>query len=171
MHRDLALHTRRGAVEDLERNTLADGLFHLAAWVLTVAGVFVLATANGARTAPGGGRILVGGIVVGWGLFNTVEGLIDHHLLGKPGLAIVGAPQLIGEEIRATCKSPVKLAKAELHWTKDREPINKRQWTTLPATLKGDVATAQAPPSESTAWFVTVTDDRGAVVSSPIVIR
>ena len=64
-------------------------LGHLAAWVLTVAGVLVLATANGARTAAGGGRSLVGGILAGWGLFNTVEGLIDHHLLGlhhvRPG--------------------------------------------------------------------------------------
>ena len=44
---------------------------------------------NGARTAPGGGRVLLGGMLAGWGLFNTVEGLIDHQLLGlhhvRPG--------------------------------------------------------------------------------------
>jgi uncharacterized membrane protein len=69
-------------LEDLELNTLADGLFHAGTWVVTVAGVFVLATANGQRTAPGVGRSLVGGALVGWGLFNVVEGLVDHQLLG-----------------------------------------------------------------------------------------
>jgi uncharacterized membrane protein len=76
-------------VERLELNTLFDGLFHAATWVVTVAGVFTLLSANGARGAPGGTRTLVGGALVGWGGFNLVEGLIDHHLLNlhhvRPG--------------------------------------------------------------------------------------
>ena len=28
------------------------------------------------------GRELVGWMLVGWGLFNVVEGLVDHHLIG-----------------------------------------------------------------------------------------
>jgi uncharacterized membrane protein len=27
-------------------------------------------------------RIFVGSIAIGWGLFNLVEGIIDHHILG-----------------------------------------------------------------------------------------
>jgi uncharacterized membrane protein len=69
-------------VPALELNTLGDGLFHAVSWVVTVAGVFVLATANDARTAAGGGRTLLGGALIGWGLFNVVEGLVDHQLLG-----------------------------------------------------------------------------------------
>jgi len=68
-------------LDELELNTLADGLFHAAAWVVTVTGVFVLMASDGARHQPGGGRVLVGGMVAGWGLFNVVEGVIDHHLL------------------------------------------------------------------------------------------
>ena len=34
-------------------------------------------------------RLLVGSLAIGWGLFNLVEGVIDHHLLGihhvRPG--------------------------------------------------------------------------------------
>ena len=26
--------------------------------------------------------LLVGGLLVGWGTFNVVEGILDHHLLG-----------------------------------------------------------------------------------------
>ena len=88
-HHMVSARTPPDTLEALERNTLGDGLFHAAAWVLTVAGVFLLATASGARTAPGGGRTLLGGALVGWGLFNTLEGLIDHHLLSlhhvRPG--------------------------------------------------------------------------------------
>jgi uncharacterized membrane protein len=31
--------------------------------------------------APASGRALVGNMLVGWGGFNLVEGIIDHHLL------------------------------------------------------------------------------------------
>ena len=34
-------------------------------------------------------RTLIGGALVGWGLFNVVEGIVDHHLLNlhhvRPG--------------------------------------------------------------------------------------
>ena len=66
----------------LERNTLGDGLFHAATWVAVTLGVALLAS----RTAPGRGGLdapaLWGWALVGWGLFNLVEGVVDHHLLG-----------------------------------------------------------------------------------------
>jgi uncharacterized membrane protein len=77
------------SLENLELNTLGDGLFHAATWLVTVAGVFFLMASNGARHEEGGTPILIGGILVGWGLFNTVEGVVDHHLLNlhhvRPG--------------------------------------------------------------------------------------
>ena len=76
-------------LENLELNTLGDGIFHAATWLLTLTGVFVLMTSNGARHQEGGTRTLIGGMLVGWGSFNVVEGLVDHHLLGlhhvRPG--------------------------------------------------------------------------------------
>lgn len=76
-------------LEALQANTLGDGLFHAATWIVTVAGVFVLMASNGARHADGATRTLVGGMLIGWGGFNLVEGLIDHHILGlhhvRPG--------------------------------------------------------------------------------------
>lgn len=50
-------------------------------WLVTVAGIVMLW--NAARR-PGvlfDTRILIGGGMAGWGLFNVVEGIIDHHIL------------------------------------------------------------------------------------------
>src|SRR5690554_2222793 len=55
-------------LEDLEANTLGDGLFHVAAWILTVAGVFLTAATDRDERAGLGTRGLVGGILIGWGL-------------------------------------------------------------------------------------------------------
>jgi uncharacterized membrane protein len=88
-HHMVSSTTPPNTVENLELNTLGDGIVHAAAWVVTVAGVFVLMASNGARHEPGGTRTLVGALLAGWGLFNVVEGVIDHHLLGlhhvRPG--------------------------------------------------------------------------------------
>lgn len=88
-HHMVSTVTPPDTVENLELNTLGDGLFHAATWVVTVAGVFTLMSSNGATNAPGGMRTLVGGALAGWGGFNVVEGIVDHHLLNlhhvRPG--------------------------------------------------------------------------------------
>jgi uncharacterized membrane protein len=65
----------------LERNMLADGLFHAATWLLVLAGVWLLWSAL-RRGARGSGRALAGWMLAGWGMFNVVEGLVDHQILG-----------------------------------------------------------------------------------------
>jgi uncharacterized membrane protein len=74
---------------NVELNTLGDGMFHAATWIVTVAGVFVLMSSNVARHEEGAMRTFIGGALVGWGLFNVVEGLVDHHILSlhhvRPG--------------------------------------------------------------------------------------
>jgi uncharacterized membrane protein len=80
-HHMVSTSTPPDTLPNLQLNTLGDGMFHAATWVLTVAGVFTLMSSNGARHREGGTRTLIGGMLVGWGLFNTVEGLVDHHLL------------------------------------------------------------------------------------------
>jgi uncharacterized membrane protein len=63
-------------------NMYWDGLFHAAVWVLTVVGLAMLWAAAGRPDVPHSGRTLVGGLLLGWGLFNVVEGIIDHEILG-----------------------------------------------------------------------------------------
>ncbi len=88
-HHMVSTPTPPNTLANLELNTLGDGVFHAATWVLTVTGVFTLMASDGARHDDGGGSTLMGGMLVGWGLFNTVEGVIDHHIIGlhhvRPG--------------------------------------------------------------------------------------
>jgi uncharacterized membrane protein len=66
----------------LKDNTLADGFFHVATWIaLVVATSAMLRLWQGGRLAPPWRR-QIGLALVGWGLFNLVEGVIDHEILG-----------------------------------------------------------------------------------------
>lgn len=66
----------------LEINTLGDGLFHAGTYLFTVTGLFLLWGAARRRHEPWPMGVLVGTLLIGWGLFNLVEGVVDHHLLG-----------------------------------------------------------------------------------------
>ena len=70
------------SVENLRINTLWDGLFHALTWVLTVVGIFLLWRAYSAGERPASAVAFVGLLLIGWGLFNVVEGLLNHYLLG-----------------------------------------------------------------------------------------
>ena len=68
-------------VAGLETNTLADGLFHAFTWVVAVMGVWLLWRRTTEWRGAASGQALVGWMLVGWGLFNLVEGVIDHEIL------------------------------------------------------------------------------------------
>lgn len=63
-------------------NMLWDGLFHAAVWVISVTGVALVWRAAQRTDVDFAARHLGGGFLIGWGLFNVVEGVIDHHILG-----------------------------------------------------------------------------------------
>lgn len=62
-------------------NMVWDGVFHAGVWTITAIGVALLWRAARRPGADLSGRLLVGALLIGWGLFNLVEGSIDHHLL------------------------------------------------------------------------------------------
>src|SRR3954464_8767093 len=69
-------------VAGLEVNTLADGFFHVVTWFLGPGGSVTtpLAWRRG-RLAPSW-SFHIGLLLAGWGIFNLVEGLVDHQILG-----------------------------------------------------------------------------------------
>ena len=70
-------------VPGLEMNTLWDGLFHVFTWLAVLLGLAILySRVVDARGSVWRSRVLWGWILFGWGLFNVVEGIVDHHLLG-----------------------------------------------------------------------------------------
>jgi uncharacterized membrane protein len=66
---------------NLEVNMFWDGWFHVLTWTVTAVGIAMLWRALGQRDVPHSTRSLVGSMFLGWGLFNLVEGIINHHLL------------------------------------------------------------------------------------------
>ena len=62
-------------------NMTWDGYFHAMVWLITVIGVYRLFRAAKREDVVWSGKILFGAWLAGWGLFNLVEGVIDHHIL------------------------------------------------------------------------------------------
>lgn len=69
-------------VRNLKINTLADGLFHLSTYIFVGLGLGLLWRAASLRHLAWSGKLLVGTLLLGFGAFNLVEGLINHQLLG-----------------------------------------------------------------------------------------
>lgn len=103
------------SVENLQWNTLFDGLFHAATYIFVVAGLVILWRHARRRHMRWDTRLLAGSMLMGFGIFNLVEGIVNHHLLGlhhvnetvpRPqwwiwdlGFLIWGAAMLIGGRV------------------------------------------------------------------------
>ena len=94
---------------------------------------------------------------------------IDQHLRSRKPLATVDSPSIAADKSQVAFRSEVPITKAELHYTTDTVAINQREWKSVTAVIDAGVVTADAPPSEATAWFFTLTDERGAIVSSKVI--
>lgn len=81
-HNMLSARIPPNTLIDAKINMFWDGLFHAAVWVLTVIGLTMLWHAGKRPDVPWSGRTLCGALLMGWGVFNLVEGVIDHQLLG-----------------------------------------------------------------------------------------
>lgn len=70
------------SVRNLRINTFFDGLFHAGTYVFVVLGLFMLWRTAHRSHLWWSGKLLLGTILMGFGLFNVVEGIVNHHLLG-----------------------------------------------------------------------------------------
>ena len=68
-------------MDAMKQNMMWDGWFHVATLLLTTNGVYFLLrdALQGARLPTM--RAFTGQLLLGWGVFNFVEGVIDHMLL------------------------------------------------------------------------------------------
>jgi uncharacterized membrane protein len=69
-------------VISIKYNMLWDGIFHAFTWLMTATGLGLLWRAGGRNDVPWSTRTFLGSMSLGWGLFNVVEGVIDHQILG-----------------------------------------------------------------------------------------
>ena len=81
VHNMLSAKRPKDSIVNMEINMFWDGLFHAFTWMMTALGLWMLWRAVTRRDVLLSGKTLFGAMVFGWGLFNFVEGLIDHHVL------------------------------------------------------------------------------------------
>jgi uncharacterized membrane protein len=62
-------------------NMFWDGIFHAAMLTAVIIGVLMLWRVSRGRNNDTSGRLLTGALLMGWGIFNCAEGIIDHHLV------------------------------------------------------------------------------------------
>ena len=110
------------------------------------------------------------GHVVGWapeeiGLF------IDTYCRSGKALAIPGSPVIEGERVSLAYTAQVPLKEAALHFTTDTGPRSKRTWKSLPAEIRQHSISAPKPPADANTWFLSLTDERGTMVTTPVQIN
>ena len=79
-HSMLSNVVRPSTIEAVHLNMFWDGVFHAAAWIVAFVAVMLLWRSGQRGTTPPL-SIFLGGMLLGWGAFNLVEGLINHQLL------------------------------------------------------------------------------------------
>jgi uncharacterized membrane protein len=62
-------------------NMFWDGVFHLLCLIVTIVGVLLLTALFFRKDVIVTWKAFIGGLFFGWGLFNVMEGIADHHLL------------------------------------------------------------------------------------------
>jgi len=138
LHQVLQWHHMLTSVEDpairndLTLNMMADGFFHVATWLMAVLGLVLLWRARrdfGALTVRRG---FVGPLLMGAGLFNLVEGTIDHHLLGVHHVR-TGSPNELAWDLAFLAVGALLLGAG---WWLQRAPVPQLPGAATPRSAK-----------------------------------
>jgi hypothetical protein len=93
---------------------------------------------------------------------------IDSYCRDETPLASPGELTVDGDKIHMAYTSAVPLKLAALHYTTDTGLRSKRVWQSLPAEITNKAVTASRPPADANTWFMAVTDQRDAMVTSAV---
>jgi uncharacterized membrane protein len=69
------------SIDNLKLNTTWDGIFHSAAYLLVLLGLYVLWQRARRSAVHWSRRQCIGAVLLGWGIFNLIEGVLDHEIL------------------------------------------------------------------------------------------
>ncbi len=81
LHGMLSAKFPKTTIANIEINMFWDGMFHALTWTMTAVGLVLLWKAGRRAEVPWLGKVFVGSLFLGLGLFNLIEGTIDHYLL------------------------------------------------------------------------------------------
>jgi hypothetical protein len=97
---------------------------------------------------------------------KELKWFIDHYIEGTVALPKIGDVEIKDGKAVANVKTQTKLVSAQMHYTTDTGKNEKRKWVSVDASLDGDTIIAPLPPEDVQTWFITVVDERPAMVSS-----
>ncbi len=81
LHNMLSNRVLRTSLLNEQINMVWDGFFHAFTWICVALGIFLLWRAIKRPDVVLSDKALLGAILFGFGLFNLVEGTIDHEIL------------------------------------------------------------------------------------------
>ncbi len=96
---------------------------------------------------------------------------IDSILKDGVPLPRIGKMITHADTVSVPIESETKIEKAELHYTTDTGLRTERTWKSIAADLEDGKAIARGLPAEANTWVMTITDNRGAMVSSAVGFR
>ncbi|MCG8598845.1 MAG: prolyl oligopeptidase family serine peptidase [Verrucomicrobiales bacterium] len=93
---------------------------------------------------------------------------VDSILLGAIPLPKVGQLTVDGGKVKAPVSSETAITKVELHYTEDDGRRTERKWKMIPGKIVDGEAVADGMPESANTFLMTITDERDAMVTSPI---
>jgi uncharacterized membrane protein len=81
LHNMLTAKLPKDNIANVEVNMFWDGIFHAFTWTMTLVGLILLWRAVTKHRVHLSTKCYAGSMLLGWGLFNLIEGLVDHHIL------------------------------------------------------------------------------------------
>lgn len=80
-HHMISARVPPNTLENLQTNMFWGGIFQILTWSLTLTGIIFLWTACLNPYTPKSSRAFTGSMFMGWGLYNSMEGFVNHILL------------------------------------------------------------------------------------------
>lgn len=96
---------------------------------------------------------------------------IDTYCRDGQALPVPGELKKQNDGVEVAYTSVVPLQAAALHYTTDAGLRSARKWKSVDAKFDGSFVRTPLPPDDANTWFVSLTDQRGAMVTTPVQLR
>lgn len=96
---------------------------------------------------------------------------IDSYCRQGMPLPEPGTLTVLQDKIVLAYRGSLPLKSAMLHYTTDDGLRSARSWQAMPCRIDADQILAPKPPAEANTWFISLTDERDAMSTTPVQFR
>ena len=98
---------------------------------------------------------------------KEVDLFVDSQLKGGEPVPSLAGMKIVSDVASARFNSKAPVTKAELNYTTDSGPWQKREWKTIEATIQNDIISARLPAQRPVVCFLSLTDARDVTITTP----